>query len=108
MIQKSKNDSMLGFAIKSGKIIYGQEQIEDYRKKMHVIIVCQTLSENTKKSIIKFSQSRKIPLLISTRLLNKIVNKENCKVIALRDFNMARYILNNLDEYYQHITSEEN
>ena len=99
----AKIETMIGFAIKANKIIYGAERIYtssfNKNKNAKLIIICSTLADNSKKKLLEKKLSNQ-KILLSKNLLDDIVHKTNCKAIAITDTNFIRPILENLNEYY--------
>jgi len=92
----SKINSLIGFAVKSGKIIYGLDKIvESFKTKL--IIYCASVSDNSFEKIHDLGQT-KIKTVKSIKPLCDIVYKQNCKVIAITDSQFASAILKNLDD----------
>ena len=69
-------------------------------KKAHLIIVCNSASEGTKKLALSYANRFSCPLMVSNILLEDITYKENCKIIALTDKNLAKAIIQNQDENF--------
>lgn len=100
-MQKSKDLTFIGFSVKAGKILYGLNIIKEYKKRIYLLILCHCASENTKKAAKLFATKRKIKILITQDiLLEEIVNKNNCKTIALTDKNLAVAVLENISHNF--------
>ncbi len=80
----------LGFAVRSGKIVYGIDNIIKCSKRMYALVVCGTASENLADKARLFSQRRHIPMIVTETALEDILHKRNCKAIALLDYNLAK------------------
>ena len=87
--------SYLGFAVKSGKIVYGLDNIEKSRKRKYLLVLCVTASENLSDSAEKYAAKNGIPLLRTEIPLEDIIYKRNYKLIALLDPNMAKAVKDN-------------
>ena len=105
---RDKITSLLGFAVKAGKLIYGSDNIELCRRKIYLIIGCHTLSENGIKRLQRLAAARRTPMLKCLSGLSTTVGKINCKAVALTDRQMAAAMVNNLSENYLLIDVEEN
>ena len=90
----AKTATYVGFAVRKGSVVFGLDAIERYRKKIHLILCDETLSENALKKAQSFSSSRNIPLRFVRQLDENI--KKNCKILAVCDFNLATAIKDNL------------
>jgi hypothetical protein len=96
-LQKGKDITFIGFSVKSRRIVYGINQIINSRKKLYLLILCKSASENTKKEARNFAKNHAIKILITKDiLLEEIVNKINCKSAALTDKNLAVAVLDNV------------
>ncbi len=104
-MQRNKIDSIIGFAVKAGKVIYGSDSLSVNRR-YYLICMCDTTADNTRKKVIDIAQKRNVPLIISKSELCNAVGRNNCKVIALTDKQMSESILSRLDEKYRLISSE--
>ena len=98
-MQRSKIASYLGFAKKSGYLRAGANVIATL-KKANLIIVSEDASENAKKDAKKYSDKFACPLVLSAIPAEEITGKENCKTIAVTEENLAKAILDNLDENF--------
>lgn len=104
----SKIGSFIGFAIKAKDIVFGLYSIENYKKKIHLLIVCESSKKNTIKNAVNFKNKFNAPLITTKGiLLEDVVFKKNCKIIAITNKNLADAILNNLNENYL-VFKEEN
>lgn len=102
-----KIESLLGFAVKAGKIIYGFDNIETLRKKRYLIIIDKTASKRLSRHCTEFAKSKHLPLLqINHKKIEDVVHKLNCKVIAITDKQMSAAILKFANDNYEVLTSE--
>ena len=63
-MEKDKIESLLGFAVKAGKIVYGADGLEATRTRVFVIFLCDTASDNTKKKIRVLASGKRSPVII--------------------------------------------
>lgn len=89
MIDKIK--AYVGFAIKSNKIVYGVDNILLSRQ-VHVVIYDVDLADNSLSKLTKYLENNNIEGL-KTDKLKEIVNRDNCKVIGIKDKNLSKAIL---------------
>ncbi len=95
MENRSKAQTFIGFAIKARKCKIGTNAVETL-KKAHLVIVCESASENTKKQANKLADKFNCPLLTTKeQTLEQLTYKENAKVMAVADFALAKAILEN-------------
>lgn len=99
--------TLLRFAVRAGKIVLGYDNICYARKKIFLIICCDTASERTKRNVLELSKSRSVPIVNCHIGLDNVINKSNCKVLALTDKQMSEAALKNLNENYSICFLEE-
>ena len=102
-MQRSKAETYLGFARKSGNLRSGVNAIATL-KKVHLLIVCETASENTVKEAAKLAARFNCPLMKTGVPAEKIAGKENCKLLAVTDGNLAKAITECSDDNFTFIS----
>lgn len=89
--------TMLGFAMKSGKIITGDDTCEMFMKKRKIklLIVAADASENTKDKFRFLTKQAEVQIIeISTKEeLSQAIGKNNRAVIGITDRKFANAIL---------------
>lgn len=94
---ESKTFSYFGFAIKSGNLRTGANTISGIKKRVYLIALCRSASENAKSCAEKFAKKFGCPLIESTsRDLSEYVGKENCKIVAITEKQLSEAILKNI------------
>ena len=89
-----KISAYLGFCIRSGKIVYGVDEIAEHKKRISLLIIDGGLSENSRKEIYKAQERLACPLLeTETDLLGELLHKPAVKAVAIKDKNLALAIL---------------
>lgn len=92
---KSKAETFIGFAMRTGKYRIGLNAVATL-KKASLMIVCKTASENTVKSAEKLAKKLSCPLIVhSNKTLEEITHRENAKVMAIIDKDLSKAILDN-------------
>ena len=92
MIEKIR--AYLGFCLRAGKIIFGVDDIEMHRKKIHLLLVDEGLADNSLKRLVKANESFSAPLLTAEAgLLGELLHRPQVKAVAIKDFNLAKAIL---------------
>ena len=74
--------TFIGFSVKSGKIIYGVDNITSSRKRIYIILFDGELSDRSKKVLEKFVQGKKIgmyPLNIGEYLPDRNIKENEIK-----------------------------
>lgn len=93
--------SMLGFCMKSGNIVSGEDtcKAELKRNKIYLIIVAVDASENTKKLFVDKTSYRNVPIRFigSKEELGKSIGKNSRAVVAIKDENFALKLLQYID-----------
>lgn len=93
-LKTSKIASYIGFAARSGKIVYGADSVIKRGKRRKVIVLCPTAGENTSKQIRSYAEKTESPLVFLDGItLEEILKKHNCKVVAVTDENLAKAII---------------
>ena len=99
-MEKSKAFTFIGFAIKARKLRCGVNAISTL-KKADLLILCSSASENTKKDAVKLSKKLNAKLLVLNEvLLESVVYKDKCKLVAVTDNALAKAILNSGDSRF--------
>ena len=84
----------LGFAIRSGKAVFGVDDIETLKKRAYLIVADESLGESSKKSVQKSKERFVCPLLYtSAGVLGEYLHKPAVKAVAIRDENLALAIV---------------
>ncbi|MEG1613488.1 MAG: hypothetical protein RR357_04920 [Clostridia bacterium] len=92
----SKIVSYIGFAARARKVVFGADSITKRCKRHRLIILCSTAGENTAKQIKSYAEKTNSPLIVlSGCTIEDILKKQNCKVIAITDENLAKAIIEN-------------
>jgi ribosomal protein L7Ae-like RNA K-turn-binding protein len=94
--------TMLGFAMKSGKIITGDDTCEMFMKKRKIklLIVADDASENTKDKFRFLTKQNEVQLIeISTKEeLSQAIGKYNRAVIGITDRKFANSLLKLIEQ----------
>lgn len=91
MTDRSKTETFVGFAIKARALVTGTNAVNSL-KRAYLILICDSASQNTKKTAAEFSVRFGCPLLKTGKPLEELTGKENCKVAAVTDMNLAKAI----------------
>ena len=89
---KDKLETYLGFAIRSGNIVYGVDNIEAKISKIYLIIYDRRLSENGANKLNNVSKKNQVDTLISEATIDDLINKQNCKAIGITSKDLAKAI----------------
>lgn len=88
--------TFFGFSIKSGNLAVGQNGIEALKRKIYLLALCASASENTKKTAVKYAEKNRCALIESKDELQNYVGKQNCKIVAVTDAKLAEAIYENI------------
>ena len=98
METKSKAQTFIGFAMRTGNFKIGANAVATL-KRAYVMIVCKSASDNTKKQAEKLAKNFHCPLLETTQnTLEEITHRENAKVMAIADKSLSNAILDNSEK----------
>lgn len=93
-MNSDKVSAYIGFAVKKGSVVYGFDNLEYYRKKVHVVLYTSDLSDNTLKKLQNEVTRFNCQCYVFDKLCDTL--KKNCKVLAVTDKQLAVAIINNL------------
>ena len=99
MESKNKVFSYLGFAIKSGNLKIGINAIYTLKTRVYLLILCKSGAVNAVREGEKLKNSFGCPMLITkTFTLEELTGRENCKLAAITDENLASAIIANSEQ----------
>jgi len=94
--------SMLGLAMKAGKIAYGSDMCEEKIKKgiVSLLIIAEDTSDNTKEKFIKMANLYNINIIVLGKidLLSNSIGKINKGVFAVLDSGFGNKIMQMVKE----------
>ena len=96
---KSKIETFIGFAVRARKVRSGINAVSTL-KRANLIVICESISDNSKKQCIKIAKNYGCPIIQINGLLENYVHKEGVKVIAVTDLNLAKAILQDENNYH--------
>ena len=100
MENKSRAETFIGFAIKTGRCRIGLNAVETL-KRADVVIICKTTAINSKEKAKKLAEKFGCPCIVTTtKTLEEITHKENAKVMAIYDKKLTRALLNSLEQEF--------
>ncbi len=82
--------TMIGFAKRAGKIVYGFDCLKT-AKRVAVLAVSDTASDNLKNGMTRLAEARELPLIYADALEAIVGN--NVKALGITDKNMAQAML---------------
>jgi hypothetical protein len=88
-----------GFAIRSGKAVFGVDDIEMLKKRAYLIVADESLGESSKKTVQKSQERFTCPLLFtSIGVLGEYLHRPAVKAVAIRDENLALAIIKEAEQ----------
>lgn len=98
---KSKAETFIGFSIKAGKISLGAGAINSLKGGVYLLILNGDAAKNSLRLALKYKNRFLCPLVICKSGFERAVNRSGCKLAAIKDENLAKAILDNLDDSYE-------
>jgi len=97
-MKRTKTETLLGFSVRSGKIILGTDNILDSPRRKHLILYDPHLAANAIKKLESFAAATRVPILAATSSLSAMLNKPAVKAVAILDSNMAKEIIGDIQK----------
>lgn len=92
-MNQNKLKSYFGFAIKSGNVIFGYDNLFKSKKAPLLVVISPDLAEKMANKVKIFCDEHKINLLTLENLnLSDIINRDNCKVLGILDLELSKVI----------------
>ena len=89
-INSDKFVTMIGFARRSGKIVFGLDNLK-HAKHIKLLAVSGTASDNLMRNMERLADINDIPIVIAANMEATVGN--NVKALGLTDGNMAKAIV---------------
>ena len=94
----SKMETYLGFCIRSGKMIFGVDNIEKQRKGVKLLIVDGELGQNSLNTMLKLQGRFACPMLMTDNgVLSKRLHRLGVKAVAITEEHLASAVLSAVD-----------
>lgn len=90
-MEVSKLKGYLNISHKAGYMIVGGEKLDNYNKKLYLVIYDSSAQKNTMKIVTKI-KDRNIPI-IEINNLEDLTSIKNCKIIGLKNKNLSEIII---------------
>lgn len=82
--------TFLGFAIKSGKALFGVDMITSSRRAPYIVLIDKNLSQNSKAKLNIYLEKNGVRFY--TIKMQDIYPDKNCKAVGIMDKNLANAI----------------
>lgn len=93
MQEREKIKGYLGFAIKGRKILFGLDNIEAYKKNIHLIIIGNNLTEKNENKMLRLATKQNCTLIKLNENFGDLIERPTCKLCALTDLNLSKGII---------------
>lgn len=91
----SKINPYIHFAVKSGKVLWGIDNLVKSKKSVKIVLFDESIGPNSKKDLDRFVENKKVSALALPKdYLNNLLRRENVKVLAICDNSLGDAILN--------------
>ncbi len=99
---RSKIETFIGFSLRARKVVCGVNAVRAQRRGVCLLMLCGSASENTVKDALSLAKRFQAPLIrVKNGNLADLVLKENCKLAAFTDANLADAILKHCDDNFE-------
>lgn len=93
-MQNGKIATYLGFCIRSGKICFGLDAVEEKRKGIFLLIFDEGLSEKSMKNALALREKFRCPSIVTgAGELGELMKRPAVKAVGIREQNLAAAIL---------------
>lgn len=86
----NKLSTYFGFSIKCNAILFGIDNIVKSRKPVELIVLCSSANEKTIRTV---QNKGNTVIQLKNILLSDLVKRDNVKVVAIKNSNLAKAIL---------------
>lgn len=90
--------SYIGFAIKSNKLLSGQSLLKRTTKKLNLVLVCSSASQNLKDLALNIAKKNQCEVIITKPLLEDLTHIKNVKIVAILDEFLSKAIIENKEK----------
>ena len=100
MVQ-NKVYSYIGFCKRARKITLGSSAVGTLKGGVYLLILDKNAAKNSLRYALKYKRKFNCPLLVCGDNFEELVGKQNCRLAAIRDKNLADAILNSGEPGYE-------
>ena len=87
--------SYIGFAIRSGNYIAGQTPLRYNKKPVHLVLVCDSASDNLKNLAKNIANKNECEYIITKPKLSELTKMNDIKIFGILDESLSDAIKNN-------------
>ena len=92
-VNMNKTISYLGFAKKSGGLITGQTSLKICKKKLYLIMVCCSASDNLKNLAKNLGVKHNCPVIETAVKLDTLITEKDIKILGLTNQELSKAIV---------------
>lgn len=100
-LEKGKALSYIGFCKRARKITLGSGAIDGLKNGVYLLILDGNAAKNSLRYALKFKKRFDCPLMICKENFIDIAEKPLCRLVAIRDKNLAEAIIGSGDANYE-------
>ena len=89
-MEKNKIEGYLNICHKAGYLIIGGENLENYNKKLYLVLFDKTSQKNTLKVVEKLKDKVET---IEVENLSQLSKVENCKIIGIKNKKISEILI---------------
>lgn len=90
-MDKNKITGYLNIAQKAGYIIWGGDNLENYTKKLYLVLYDPIVGKSTQKIVDKIKE--KGIMVLPVNELNILLNKSICKIIGVKNKGISEILI---------------
>ena len=98
---QSKVHSYIGFCKRARKITLGSSAVGTLKGGVYLLILDKEAKKNSLRYALKYKRKFNCPLLVCGENFEELVGKQNCRLVAIQDKNLADAILNSGEPGYE-------
>ena len=91
---QNKVHSYIGFCKRARKIVLGSSAIGTLKSGVFLLLLDKEAAKNSKRYALKYKRKFNCPILVCSDNFEELVGKQNCRLAAIQDKNLADAILN--------------
>ena len=95
----SKIKSYLGLCVKSGGVVIGQDRLKQNTKKIYLLVLSPTATQNLKDLSFRLSEKFGCELIMTNSVLEELICKTGCKIVGITNNSLADAILTQENEF---------
>ena len=98
---QSKVQSYVGFCKRARKITLGSSAVGTLKGGVYLLLFDGHAAKNSLRYALKYKRKFNCPLLVCGENFEELVGKQNCRLAAIQDKNLADAILNSGEPGYE-------